>query len=124
MTDNYEVPPSTSVGHVHLRVADQDRAIGFCHAAFLSPDRAALVAVIKRGKAAGIRFDGAAHHGVSTAVYRRDPDGNGESRIATGPKRCGQRMRREISPCSMTGFWWTPKLPRPEPDLVLIRSSR
>ena len=33
--------------------------------------------VIKRVKAAGIPFDGAAHHGVSTAVYLRDPDGNG-----------------------------------------------
>lgn len=33
--------------------------------------------MLKRVKAAGIPFDGAAHHGVSTAVYLRDPDGNG-----------------------------------------------
>jgi catechol 2,3-dioxygenase len=50
---------------------------GLFHAAFLYPDRAALVAVIKRVKAAGIPFDGAAHHGVSLAVYLRDPDENG-----------------------------------------------
>ncbi|MEM6762150.1 MAG: VOC family protein [Pseudomonadota bacterium] len=50
---------------------------GLYHAAFLYPDRKALVEVLKRVKAAGIPFDGAAHHGVSTAVYLRDPDGNG-----------------------------------------------
>lgn len=126
MSDTYEAPAGTCVGHVHLKVADLDRAIGFyCdvlgfplnlryrdeaaflgaggyhhhiglnvwdsagasppppghtglyHAAFLYPDRAALVEVIKRVKAAGIPFEGAAHHGVSTAVYLRDPDGNG-----------------------------------------------
>jgi catechol 2,3-dioxygenase len=50
---------------------------GLFHAAFLYPDRQALVAVLRRVKAAGIPFDGAAHHGVSTAVYLRDPDENG-----------------------------------------------
>lgn len=126
MQENYEAPAGTQVGHVHLKVADLDRAIAFYrdvlgfplnlkyqdkaaflgaggyhhhiglnvweseggsppppghtglyHAAFLYPDRAALVKVIKRVKAAGIPFDGSAHHGVSTAVYLRDPDGNG-----------------------------------------------
>ena len=126
MPDIVEAPAGTCVGHVHLKVADLDRAIGFYrdvlgftlnlkyqdkaaflgaggyhhhiglniwdsagasppppghtglyHAAFLYPDRAALVEVIKRVKTAGIPFDGAAHHGVSTAVYLRDPDGNG-----------------------------------------------
>ena len=50
---------------------------GLYHSAFLYPDRSALVDVIKRVQAAGIPFDGAAHHGVSTAVYLRDPDENG-----------------------------------------------
>ncbi len=50
---------------------------GLFHAAFVYPDRASLVAVLKRVKAAGIPIDGAAHHGVSTAVYIRDPDENG-----------------------------------------------
>lgn len=126
MPEPATAPVGTCVGHVHLKVADLDRAVrfyrdvlgftlnltfrdeaaflgaggyhhhiglntwesagasppppghtGLYHAAFLYPDRASLVAVIKRVKAAGIPFDGAAHHGVSTAVYLRDPDGNG-----------------------------------------------
>lgn len=50
---------------------------GLYHSAFLFPDRAALGAAIKRVLAAGIALDGAADHGVSEAVYLRDPDGNG-----------------------------------------------
>ena len=114
------------VGHVHLKVADLDRALAFYrdilgfqlnqkfgtqaaflgaggyhhhiglnvwesaggtapppghtglyHAAFLYPNRAALGAVLKRVVDAGIPLDGAADHGVSEAVYLRDPDGNG-----------------------------------------------
>mgnify|MGYP000418656989 FL=1 len=115
-----------SVGHVHLRVANLDRAIdfyrdvlgfdltlrygdraaflgaggyhhhiglntweskgasppppghtGLYHAAFLYPDRTALAQVLRRVVEAGIALDGAADHGVSEAVYLRDPDGNG-----------------------------------------------
>ncbi|KIN63246.1 Biphenyl-2,3-diol 1,2-dioxygenase III [Sulfitobacter noctilucicola] len=115
-----------SVGHVHLRVADLDRAIGFYrdllgfavtaryadaaaflgaggyhhhiglntwdskgatappaghtglyHAAFLYPDRPSLARVLRRVLDAGITLDGAADHGVSEAVYLRDPDQNG-----------------------------------------------
>lgn len=114
------------VGHVHLKVADLDRAVAFyCdvlgfdemqrfgdkaaflgaggyhhhiglntwhskdgtpppdghtglyHSAFLYPDRKSLGAVIRKVLAAGISLDGAADHGVSEAVYLRDPDGNG-----------------------------------------------
>lgn len=119
-------PPTPCVGHVHLRVADIERAIGFYrdilgfdltqrygrgaaflgaggyhhhiglntweskggtppppghtglyHAAFLYPDRKALATVAARVVKAGIPFDGAADHGVSEALYLRDPDGNG-----------------------------------------------
>jgi catechol 2,3-dioxygenase len=115
-----------TVGHIHLRVANLDRAISFYrdvlgfdltmrrgdqaaflgaggyhhhiglntwesrdgtpppaghtglyHSAFLYPDRASLGAVIKRVLAADIPLEGAADHGVSEAVYLRDPDGNG-----------------------------------------------
>ena len=115
-----------TIGHVHLKVSDLDRSIGFYrdvlgfdltqrygdqaaflaaggyhhhiglntwhskggttppdghtglyHAAFLYPDRGSLGAVIKRVLSAGIKLDGAADHGVSEAVYLRDPDGNG-----------------------------------------------
>lgn len=118
--------PGTRIGHVHLKVADLDRAIdfyrgvlgfsltqrmgdsaaflaaggyhhhiglntweskggppppagatGLYHVAILYPSRAALADALRRLKAAGIRLDGASDHGVSEALYLRDPDGNG-----------------------------------------------
>ena len=120
------LPAATCVGHVHLKVADLERAIGFYsgvlgfelqqrygtqaaflsaggyhhhiglntwesaggtppppghtglyHTAFLFPDRASLGAAMKRVIEAGIPLDGSADHGVSEAIYLRDPDGNG-----------------------------------------------
>jgi catechol 2,3-dioxygenase len=120
------IHPQTRVGHVHLKVADLQRAIGFYHgvlgfeitqrygeqAAFLSaggyhhhiglntweslggspppagttglyhiavlyPTRAALADALRRVLAAGIALEGASDHGVSEALYLRDPDGNG-----------------------------------------------
>ncbi|QFT58617.1 Catechol-2,3-dioxygenase [Sulfitobacter sp. THAF37] len=120
------MPDHATIGHVHLRVSDLDRAISFYrdilgfevtqkfgnqaaflsaggyhhhiglntwesrggsapppghtglyHAAFLYPDRQSLATVLKRIVAAGIPLDGAADHGVSEAVYLRDPDDNG-----------------------------------------------
>lgn len=50
---------------------------GLYHTAFLFPDRASLGAAVRRVIAAGIPLDGAADHGVSEAVYLRDPDDNG-----------------------------------------------
>lgn len=50
---------------------------GLYHAAYLYPTRAALGSAVARVVAAGITLDGAAHHGVSDAVYLSDPDGNG-----------------------------------------------
>lgn len=54
-----------------------DGHTGLYHAAFLYPDRRRLAEVLKRVVAAGIEVEGAADHGVSEAVYLRDPDGNG-----------------------------------------------
>lgn len=120
------IDPRVDIGHIHLKVADLDRALAFYvdvlgftvtqrvgdSAAFLSaggyhhhlalntweslgasppppgttglyhfavryPDRAALADALIRLQDAGIRIDGAADHGVSEAVYLRDPDGNG-----------------------------------------------
>jgi len=120
------LPATTRIGHVHLKVADLDRAIAFYsgvlgfelqqrfgtqaaflsaggyhhhiglntwesaggtppppghtglyHTAFLFPDRASLGAAMKRVIDARIPLDGAADHGVSEAIYLRDPDGNG-----------------------------------------------
>lgn len=50
---------------------------GLYHAAFLYPTRAALAQALRRLIAAEVALDGAADHGVSEALYLRDPDGNG-----------------------------------------------
>jgi len=124
MTD--PIDPRVDIGHVHLKVADLDRAIAFYHgvlgfdvmqrmgpsAAFLSaggyhhhiglntwesrngpppppgstglyhvairyPDRGALGDALRRLNEARVPLDGASDHGVSEALYLRDPDGNG-----------------------------------------------
>lgn len=120
------IAAGVSIGHVHLKVADLERAIAFYrdvlgfnvtdrfgrHAAFLSaggyhhhiglntweseggrppapgstglyhaailyPTRADLADALRRLLAHGVRIDGASDHGVSEAIYLRDPDGNG-----------------------------------------------
>lgn len=50
---------------------------GLYHFAILYPDRPALAAALRRVVEAGVPLEGAADHGVSEAVYLRDPDGNG-----------------------------------------------
>jgi catechol 2,3-dioxygenase len=120
------IHPDIRMGHVHLKVADLDRAIGFYHdvlgfdltqrfgssAAFLSaggyhhhiglntwessggqppaagttglyhlailyPTRAELGDALRRLQKADISLEGASDHGVSEALYLRDPDNNG-----------------------------------------------
>ena len=50
---------------------------GLYHLAILYPTRAALADALRRVLAAGIPLDGASDHGVSEALYLRDPDENG-----------------------------------------------
>jgi catechol 2,3-dioxygenase len=50
---------------------------GLYHVAILYPTRADLADALRRLRTAGISLDGAADHGVSEALYLRDPDGNG-----------------------------------------------
>jgi catechol 2,3-dioxygenase len=120
------IDPRVDIGHVHLKVADLDRALAFYsdvlgfeltarmgqQAAFLSaggyhhhiglntwesrngappapgttglyhvairyPDRAALGDALRRLVDARVPIEGASDHGVSEALYLRDPDGNG-----------------------------------------------
>lgn len=120
------IHPQARVGHIHLKVADLDRALAFYrdvlgfelqqrsgdraaflsaggyhhhialntwesaggtpppaghtglyHLAILYPDRPSLATALLRVLDAGISLDGSADHGVSEAVYLRDPDGNG-----------------------------------------------
>lgn len=52
-------------------------ATGLYHAAILYPTRAALAEALKRVIRAGVPLDGASDHGVSEALYLRDPDDNG-----------------------------------------------
>lgn len=52
-------------------------ATGLYHLAIRYPDRRALADALRRVRAAGIPLDGAADHGVSEALYLRDPDQNG-----------------------------------------------
>jgi catechol 2,3-dioxygenase len=120
------IDPRVDIGHVHLKVADIDRALAFYsgvlgfelttrfgdQAAFISaggyhhhlglntweskygapaphgstglyhtairyPDRKTLADALRRVLEAGIPIEGASDHGVSEAIYLRDPDGNG-----------------------------------------------
>jgi len=120
------IDAGTRIGHVHLKVADLDRALkfycgvlgfqlmqklgpqaafisaggyhhhiglntwesrgappppagttGLYHLAILYPTRAALADALRRLIEAKIPLDGAADHGVSEALYLRDPDDNG-----------------------------------------------
>jgi len=120
------IPAGTRIGHVHLKVADLDRALAFyCgvlgfeliqrygaqaafvsaggyhhhiglntweslggsppppgstglfHTAILYPTRADLANALKRLIDNRIPLDGASDHGVSEALYLRDPDQNG-----------------------------------------------
>ena len=118
--------PKVGIGHVHLKVADLDRALAFYrdvlgfevtqrygkqaaflsaggyhhhiglntwessggsppppgatglyHLAILYPTRAELADALRRLIQANILLEGASDHGVSEALYLRDPDGNG-----------------------------------------------
>lgn len=120
------IDPGVVIGHVHLKVADLERALAFycgvlgfevtqrygAGAAFVSaggyhhhlglntwesrggsapppgatglyhvairyPSRAALADALRRLIDAGVPIDGASDHGVSEAIYLRDPDQNG-----------------------------------------------
>jgi catechol 2,3-dioxygenase len=50
---------------------------GLFHVALLYPDRKALAQALKRLAEAEYPLEGASDHGVSEALYLRDPDGNG-----------------------------------------------
>jgi catechol 2,3-dioxygenase len=50
---------------------------GLYHFAILFPDRRTLAQAVRRVLDAGYPLEGASDHGVSEAIYLRDPDGNG-----------------------------------------------
>ncbi len=59
---------------------------GLYHVAILYPTRAALAEALRRLAAAKVPLDGASDHGVSEALYLRDPDGNGVELYWDRPK--------------------------------------
>jgi catechol 2,3-dioxygenase len=59
---------------------------GLYHVAILYPTRALLADALRRLITAGVELDGAADHGVSEALYLRDPDGNGVELYWDRPK--------------------------------------
>jgi catechol-2,3-dioxygenase len=64
--------PEVGIGHVHLKVANQDRAMAFYRNVLgfeLTQPR--------WNQATRIPLEGASDHSVSEALYLRDPDGNG-----------------------------------------------
>jgi catechol 2,3-dioxygenase len=134
------IDPDVRIGHVHLKVANIERALAFycgvlgfhvtqlwgdqaafisagdyhhhiglntweslnghppppgCtglfHHAILYPTRAALADALRRLIAAKIALDGAADHGVSEALYLRDPDENGVELYWDRPKESWPR---------------------------------
>src|SRR5512135_3209831 len=129
------IDPRVDIGHVHLKVADLDRAIAFYsgvlgfeitgrmgpqaaflsaggyhhhiglntweskggsppapgttglyHTAILYPTRALLADALRRLIVAKIPLEGASDHGVSEALYLRDPDDNGVELYWDRPK--------------------------------------
>src|SRR2546421_3008723 len=66
-------------------------ATGLYHLAILYPTRAALADALRRLMAAGIELDGASDHGVSEALYLRDPDQNGVELYWDRPKEAWPR---------------------------------
>jgi catechol 2,3-dioxygenase len=66
---------------------------GLFHLAILYPTRACLADALRRLTAANIRLDGASDHGVSEALYLRDPDENGVELYWDRPKESWPRGR-------------------------------
>src|SRR6266496_3212740 len=73
------IHPQARIGHVHLTVSDLDRALAFYRDAlgFDVTTTYGRDAAVRRLRDQGVPLEGAADHGVSEAVYLRDPDGNG-----------------------------------------------
>jgi catechol 2,3-dioxygenase len=59
---------------------------GLYHVAIRYPDRKTLAGALKTLLEAGVSIDGASDHGVSEAIYLRDPDQNGVEIYRDRPK--------------------------------------
>jgi catechol 2,3-dioxygenase len=68
------------------------RTTGLFHLAIRYPDRHTLADALRRLERAGIRLEGASDHGVSEALYLRDPDGNGIELYCDRPREEWPRL--------------------------------
>jgi catechol 2,3-dioxygenase len=68
-----------------------ENATGLYHLAILYPSRATLADALRRLTVAKIALDGASDHGVSEALYLRDPDQNGVELYWDRPKESWPR---------------------------------
>jgi catechol 2,3-dioxygenase len=84
------------------------RSVGLYHFALLLPERAALGAVLRRLLDAGWPLDGAGDHGVSEALYLRDPEGNGielyRDRVRAQWPRAGDAVLMGTDPVDIDGL--------------------
>jgi catechol 2,3-dioxygenase len=81
---------------------------GLYHVAILYPTRLELARAFKRLFDHGVGIDGASDHGVSEAIYLRDPDGNGIELYHDLPRdawpRIGGRLRMTTRPLDLDGL--------------------
>jgi len=77
VTGGYHHPIGLNTWAGRGAAAPPPGATGLYHFAILYPDRKTLAAAVRRVLQANILLEGAADHGVSEAIYLRDPDGNG-----------------------------------------------
>lgn len=82
---------------------------GLYHFAILYPDRKALAQAVKQVLDHGIPLEGASDHGVSEAIYLRDPDGNGVELYRDRPKAEWPRaedgsLRMHTRPLDLAGL--------------------
>jgi catechol 2,3-dioxygenase len=66
---------------------------GLYHVAILYPSRAELADALRRLVHSGVKLEGAADHGVSEALYLRDPDGNGVELYWDKPENLWPRLK-------------------------------
>ena len=72
------------------------RRTGLYHLAILYPNRRELARAFKRLFDHGVPIEGASDHGVSEAIYLRDPDGNGIELYRDRPKDEWPRINGEL----------------------------
>jgi catechol 2,3-dioxygenase len=70
---------------------------GLYHLAIVYPTRAELGDALRRLMEAGVPLDGASDHGVSEALYMRDPDGNGVELYWDRPREEWPRKDGELA---------------------------